>query len=54
MAFNKKMYKNIRLNGGGDLTLATINNELIDPKKVPNINIPIYQYESTLEQKGNY
>lgn len=51
LAFNKKMYKNIKLNGGGDLTLATLNNELIDPKKVPNINIPIYQYESTFRTK---
>lgn len=51
LAFNKRVYKNIKLNGGGDLTLATLENKLIDPKKVPNINIPIYQYESTFRTK---
>lgn len=51
LAFNKKKFNNIRLNGGGDLTLATINDELIDPKKVPNVNIPIYQYESIFRTK---
>ena len=45
------MYPDIKLNGGGDLTLATLNDELIDPKKVPNINTPIYQYESTFRTK---
>ena len=51
LVFNKKKYKNILLNGGGDLTLATINGELIDPKKTPMVNIPIYQYESTFRTK---
>tara|TARA_B100001564_G_C20596029_1_gene650269 strand:+ start:143 stop:967 length:825 start_codon:yes stop_codon:yes gene_type:complete len=51
LAFNKRIYKNIKLNGGGDLTLATLDNKLIDPKKVPNVNIPIYQYESTFRTK---
>ncbi len=51
LAFNKKYYKKIRLNGGGDLTLATLDNKLIEPKKVPNINVPIYQYESTFRTK---
>jgi len=46
VAFNKRQYPNIKLNGGGDLTLATLNDKLIDPKKVPNVFIPIYQYES--------
>ena len=51
LAFNKRIYKNIKLNGGGDLTLATLDNKLIDPKKVPNVNTPIYQYESTFRTK---
>ena len=51
LLFNKKKYKNIKLNGGGDLTLATLDGELIDPKKVPMVNIPIYQYESTFRTK---
>ena len=51
IAFNKKKFPDIKLNGGGDLTLATLNNKLINPKKVPNINIPIYQYESSFRSK---
>ena len=51
IAFNKKKFPNIKLNGGGDLTLATLNGVLINPKKVPNVNIPIYQYESSFRSK---
>ena len=51
IAFNKKKFPNIKLNGGGDLTLATLNDVLINPKKVPNVNIPIYQYESSFRSK---
>lgn len=51
LLFNKKKYKNIKLNGGGDLTLATLDEKLIDPKKVPMVNVPIYQYESTFRTK---
>jgi len=51
LAFNKKKYPNILLNGGGDLTLATLNNELFNPKKVPNINMPIFQYDSIFRTK---
>lgn len=52
LLFNKKKFKNIKLNGGGDLTLATLDNILIDPKKTPMLNIPIYQYESTFRTKS--
>lgn len=51
IAFNKKKFPNIKLNGGGDLTLATLDDKLIDPKKVPNINIPIFQYDSTFRTR---
>lgn len=51
LLFNKKKYRNIKLNGGGDLTLATLDGELIDPKEVPMVNVPIYQYESTFRTK---
>ena len=51
MLFNKKRFKNIKLNGGADLTLATLNGALLDPKKVPMVNVPIYQYESTFRTK---
>lgn len=51
LAFNKKAFPYIKLNGGGDLTLATLDNILINPKMVPNINSPIYQYDSTFRTK---
>lgn len=51
IAFNKRLFPQIKLNGGGDLTLATINNELINPKLVPNIKAPIYQYDSLFRTK---
>lgn len=51
IAFNKKLFPDIKLNGGGDLTLATLNNKLINPKLVPNINTPIYQYDSLFRTK---
>ena len=43
------MFPNIKLNGGGDLTLPTLNGNLIRVSDVPNINVPIYQYESTFK-----
>lgn len=51
IAFNKKKFPDIKLNGGGDLTLATLNNKLIEPKLVPNISAPIYQYDSLFRTK---
>ena len=51
LAFNKKKFPDIKLNGGGDLTLATLNGKLIEPRSVPNINIPIYQYESSFRTR---
>ena len=51
IAFNIRLFPQIKLNGGGDLTLATINNELINPKLVPNIKAPIYQYDSLFRTK---
>ena len=51
VGINKKFKKNIQLNGGGDLCLATFNGKLVDPNKVPNIPVPIYQYDSTFRTK---
>lgn len=51
IALNKKKFPEIKLNGGGDLCLATINSKLIEAKDVPNINIPIYQYDSLFRTK---
>lgn len=51
VVLNKKHFPNIKLNGGGDYCLATINNKLITPSSVPNFNIPIYQYDSMFRTK---
>jgi hypothetical protein len=51
LALNKKKFPNIQLNGGGDLVLPTLNGDLIKVSDVPNINIPIYQYESTFRTR---
>lgn len=46
IALNKKHFPQIKLNGGGDMCLATLDSNLINAKDVPNVNIPIYQYDS--------
>ena len=51
LALNKKKYPNIKLNGGGDLCLATLNENLLSINKLPNVNIPIYQYDSMFRTK---
>lgn len=51
IALNKKNFPSIKLNGGGDLCLPTLDNNLIDFRKMPNVNIPIYQYDSMFRTK---
>ncbi len=51
IAVNKKFKQDIKLNGGGDLCLVTFKNKLVDPKKVPSMEIPIYQYDSMFRTK---
>lgn len=51
IAFNKEKFPEIKLNGGGDLTLATLNGRLIDPKSVPNLFVPVYQYDTVFRTK---
>ncbi len=51
LALNKKKFPEIKLNGGGDLVLPTLNGKLIKVPDVPNIKIPIYQYDSTFRTK---
>tara|TARA_B100001057_G_scaffold499203_1_gene608968 strand:- start:4007 stop:4810 length:804 start_codon:yes stop_codon:yes gene_type:complete len=50
-AFNKKDYPNIKLNGGGDLCLPTLNGELIKPEDVPKIKVPIWNYDTVFRTK---
>ena len=51
IAFNKEKYPNIKLNGGGDLTLATLDGKLLEPKSVPNLFVPVYQYDTIFRTK---
>jgi len=51
IAFNKKEFKNIKLNGGGDLADPTLNNVLLDQYNLPNVNIPIWNYDSVFKTK---
>ena len=51
LALNKNKFPSIKFNGGGDLCLPTLNNKVLLPKDVKNINIPIYQYDSMFRTK---
>ena len=51
IALNKRRFPNIKLNGGGDLCQPTIDGEQILPKNVPNLPIPIWQYDSMFRTK---
>ncbi len=51
IAVNKKKFPNIKLNGGGDLCLPTLNGVLIEPKKMPISKAPIWNYEMMFKTK---
>jgi len=51
VALNKRHFPDIKLNGGGDLCLPTINGERIHPKNVPFFRIPLFQYDSIFRTK---
>ena len=51
MAFNKKMYPNIKLNGGGDLCQPTLSGEEIKPIDVPEATMPIWNYDTVFRTK---
>ena len=40
------LFPEIKLNGGTDRMLATLNGELLTYKNVPQVRIPIWQYDS--------
>tara|TARA_B100001121_G_scaffold29898_1_gene24380 strand:- start:1518 stop:2321 length:804 start_codon:yes stop_codon:yes gene_type:complete len=50
-AFNKRDYPEIKLNGGGDLCLPTLNGKLIKPEDVPKIKVPIWNYDTVFRTK---
>jgi hypothetical protein len=50
--FNKRKFRDIKLNGGGDLCLPTLNGKVL---KVPTINfvkIPLFNYDTTFRTKS--
>jgi hypothetical protein len=48
---NKKKFPDIKLNGGGDLCLATLDGMLLDYTNIPIVNIPIWNYDTTFRTK---
>lgn len=51
IAYNKKSFPNIKLNGGGDLCLPTLDGKLLNPWKLPILDIPVWQYDSIFRTK---
>ena len=51
MILNKKKFKNIKFNGGGDGCDPTVNNNHINEKNVPRVNIPFWNYDSVFKTK---
>ena len=51
IAYNKKHFPNIELNGGGDLCLPTINGKEITPSDVPISKIYLWNYDSMFKTK---
>jgi len=51
IAYNKKFYPQILLNGGGDLCLPTLNGIEIKPTDVPISNIFLWNYDSMFKTR---
>ena len=49
--FNKKKFKNILFNGGGDLALPTLNNTVLNQSNATIANIPLWNYDTTFRTK---
>tara|TARA_B100001996_G_C18340998_1_gene470165 strand:- start:18 stop:632 length:615 start_codon:yes stop_codon:yes gene_type:complete len=51
MAINKKKYSNVKFDGGGDLCLPTLNNEVLDQNNLPIVNVPLWNYDTTFRTR---
>ena len=51
LALNKKKFPMIKLNGGGDLCLPTINNKLIKVKDLQISKKPVWNYDTVFRTK---
>ena len=48
---NKKKFKNIKLNGGPDLCIPTLNGKLLEAPNVKVLKIPLFNYDTTFRTK---
>tara|TARA_B100000902_G_C27215003_1_gene866480 strand:- start:398 stop:1201 length:804 start_codon:yes stop_codon:yes gene_type:complete len=51
IALNKRSYPEIKLNGGGDLCMPTLNGKLLVNSDMPQAKIPLFQYDSMFRTK---
>lgn len=51
LLLNKKKFPKIKLDGGTDKMLATLDGKLLTYKNVPQIKVPIWQYDSMFRTK---
>ena len=51
MVLNKKEFKNIKFNGGGDNCEPTVNGKHINEKNVPRIRVPFWNYDSVFKTR---
>ena len=51
IAYNKKKFPEIKLNGGGDLCLPTLNGKEILPNEVPISKVFLWNYDSMFKTK---
>jgi len=51
LLLNKEKFPDIKLNGGTDKMLATLDGKLLTYKNVPQIRVPIWQYDSMFRTK---
>ena len=51
IALNKKYYPEIKLNGGGDLCMPTLDSKLLINSDMPQAKIPLFQYDSMFRTK---
>lgn len=52
LAVNKKMYGDrIRFDGGGDLCQPTLDGKYIEPRKAPEVKVPVWNYDCILKTR---
>ncbi len=51
LLLNKRKYKDIKLNGGRDLCIPTLNGKILEVPNVKFIDIPLFNYDTTFRTK---